>query len=202
MANTCIFLYTGSIKRPIRIYSPTEMERCNVPHVAFRSISGTSIDALVVGMRFPPQQGRMGRVVLKRRATMAIRRKVASQARQAGLRRHSHLLTRMVPMATMVLMEVLETPRRLQDMARPRNKAHLLRMNHTGKGNTDNQRHPVAMGSRHMASPRRRVATANPMANPMSSPRRRIIRWRQAIRHRATHRRRMGHHRSVRATRV
>ena len=104
---------------------------------------------------------------------MAIHRKVASQARQVAMRRHSHPLTRMdpmVPMATMVLMVVLETPRPLQDMAHPRNKAHPPRMDHMGKGgkgNTDNQLHPVAMGS-----PRRRAVTASPMA----SLRRRVIR--------------------------
>ena len=130
---------------------------------------------------------------------MAIRRKVASQARQAAMRRHSHPLTRMVPMATMVLMEVLETPRRLQDMARPRNKAHPPRMDHRhmGKGNTDNQLHPVAMGSRHMASPRRRVVTANPMA---SLRRRELSDSAGLSASRATHRPHTGRHRSVRAT--
>ena len=169
MAKTCIFLYTGPIKRPNRMYSPTEMERCNVPHVAFRSISETSIGARAVGTRLPPQQGRMGRVALRRRA-MAIHRKVASQARQVAMRRHSrrsHPLTRMDLMATMVLMVDLETPRPLQDMAHPRNKAHPPRMDHMGKGNMDNQLHPVAMGS-----PRRRAVTASPMA----SLRRRVIR--------------------------
>jgi hypothetical protein len=90
------------------------------------------------------------------------------------MRRRSHPLTHMDPMvhmAAMVLMEVLETLRPLQDMAHPRNKAHPPRMDHMGKGNTDNQLHPVAMGS-----PRRQAVTASPTANPMGSLRRRVIR--------------------------